>query len=71
MKKIPKTDEDYVVFYAKKLRTDKNIFKHQKIFIESQMIASRTFFQNLFKFGSFKKQARQYLKKRGLIEKAN
>ena len=63
-----KTDMDYVVLYAEKLREDNSIFKQQKTFIESQMKSSKDMFRNLFGKGEVcKKKARVYLKSRDLI----
>jgi hypothetical protein len=66
--KIPKTDLDYVEIYAENLRDNPKLFNQQKVFIESQMKSSRSFFQNLFKGKDFKTEARKYLKGRGLIK---
>jgi hypothetical protein len=68
LKKIPKTDEDYILLYAEELNSNPSeIFKQQKILIDSQMISSRSFFQNLFKGKNFKEEARKYLRERNLI----
>lgn len=61
-----KTDMDFVELYAQRLKEDNSLFKQQKILIESQMKSSKSFFRNMFG-KNFKKGAREYLKKRGLI----
>ena len=60
------TDLDYVSIYAKKLKEDNKYFKQQKMLIESQLKASQSLFKNTFK-ENFKKEAREYIKARGLI----
>jgi len=65
---IPKTDLDYVEFYAAKLREDSSLFKQQKMLIESQLRSSSDLFKKKFGLNDFEKQARIYLKKIGLIE---
>ena len=68
LKKIPKTDEDYIVLYAKELnRNPREIFRQQKTLIDSQIVSSRSFFQNLFKGKNFKEEARKYLRERKLL----
>ena len=57
---------DYVKLYAERLKNDNSIFAEQKSLIESQMKSSSSFFSNAFK-GNFKKQAREYLRKAGLL----
>jgi hypothetical protein len=67
-KKIPQTDEDYIILYAEELnRNPKAIFSQQKMLIDSQIKSSRSFFQNLFNGKDFKTEARKYLKERGMI----
>ena len=64
---IPKTDLDYVEFYANKLKKDNSIFRKQKIFIESQLKSSSSLFKNTFGTGKkFKINARKYIKNIGL-----
>jgi hypothetical protein len=60
------TDMDYVVLYAKRLREDSSLFVQQKKLIDGQIRASNELFRNAFG-KNFKKNAREYLKKRGLI----
>ena len=60
------TDLDYIKLYAEKLKQDNSHFFQQKIFIESQFKASQSLFRNAFK-DNFKKEAREYLRKRELI----
>jgi hypothetical protein len=68
LKKIPETDDDYILLYAEELKTNPaEIFKQQKILIDSQIISSQSFFRNLFKGKNFKVEARKYLKARGMI----
>jgi len=64
----PVTDMDYVELYAKKLKEDKRHFEQQKVIIESQMESSISVFRNMFGEGEeFKANARDYLKKMGII----
>lgn len=65
-----KTDMDFVELYANRLKNDARLFAQQKILIESQMKASQSFFKNAFG-KNFKKGARDYLKKMGLIKFKN
>ena len=67
LKKIPKTDLDYVELYAKALRENPKLFEQYKMLINSQIKSSRSFFQNRFKGKDFKTEARKYLKARGVI----
>ncbi|MBU0907072.1 MAG: hypothetical protein KKE05_02845 [Nanoarchaeota archaeon] len=68
MKKLL-TDLDYVRLYAEKMRRDNSLFEQQKVLIESQLQSSRSLFQNTFGIGAeFKKNAREYLRKVGLIK---
>jgi len=65
---IPKTDLDYVEFYAEKLKSDNSVFRQQKKLIESQLKSSSETFRTLLGAGpDFKKNARAYLKKIRLI----
>ena len=66
---IPKKDIDYVALYAAQLKEDSSFFRQQKSFIESQYKASRSLFRNMFGSGEmYKKNARAYLKKLGIIK---
>ena len=66
--KPPVKDLDYVELYAKKLRENSSLFKQQKKLIESQMHSSSSVFRKMFLTGNdFKINAREYLKKIGLI----
>lgn len=67
IKKIPKTDLDYVELYAENLKTNPKLFEQQKMLINSQIKSSKSFFQNLFKGKDFKTEARKYLRARGMI----
>lgn len=63
-----KKEIDYVTYYAERLREDNSIFKQQKMLIESQMKASQELFRKMFGTGEeFKRNARKYLRERGLI----
>ena len=63
---IPRTDLDYVEFYAEKLRADNRYFAQQKLLIESQLQSSRELFRQ--RFGKdFKRNARIYLREIGLL----
>ncbi len=64
----PKTDMDYVVLYAEKLKTDNSLFKQQKKLIESQLRGSHSLFRNMFSGKDFKKNTGEYLRERGLLE---
>ena len=64
--KTPVKDLDYVVLYAKKLKSNSSLFKQQKRLIESQMKSSREIFSKAFA-GDFKLNARRYLQGIGLI----
>ncbi|MBU1051121.1 MAG: hypothetical protein KJ718_01050 [Nanoarchaeota archaeon] len=67
--KKPIKDMDYVKLFAEKLKKDNSLFKQQKMLIESQLQASRSLFRNMFGTGEeFKKNARIYLRKVGLIK---
>jgi hypothetical protein len=61
------TDLDYVEMYAERLRKDNRLFAQQKMLIDSQMRASRSFFSSMLSGPDFKRQAREYLKKVGLL----
>ena len=61
-----KTNEEYVIFYARQLKENKKYFKQQKIIIDSQIKSSREIFGK--KFGkNFKENARKYLREIGLL----
>ena len=62
----PQTDLDYVILYAKTLARDNSHFEQQKKLIDSQMQISREMFRKMFG-KDFKKNARIYLRKRGII----
>ena len=63
-----KDDLDYVEFYAEKLKNDNRFFSQQKMLIESQMRASSSLFRKMFGKNNFESNARQYLRKVGLLE---
>ena len=65
---IPKSDIDYVEFYALKLKKNNKFFKDHKKFIESQYKGSSSLFRNKFGIGDeFKINARIYLKSMNLL----
>lgn len=65
---IPKTDLDYIEFYASKLKKDNSLFKQQKMLIESQLQSSSLLFKKMFGTQkNFKDNAREYLRGVGLI----
>ena len=65
---IPRTDSDYIEFYANKLKKDNSLFKQQKILIESQLHGSSDLFKKMFGTqNDFKINARKHLKSIGLI----
>jgi len=66
LKKIPRTDMDYVRIFAEKLKNNNTLFLQHKKLIDSQIKASRQLISNSFGKGiKFKKKARKYLKQRG------
>ena len=67
--KIPETDLDYVVLFANKLKEDASLFQQQKSLLESQYLASKSLFKNMFGEGEeYVKNARIYLRKIGVIK---
>jgi len=68
LKFIPKTDLDYVELYAEELKQKKDLFNQQRQFINNQIKASQSLFSNMFGKKNFKKNARQFLKERGIIK---
>jgi len=65
-KKVPVTDMDYVVLYARNLKMDNKHFRSHKMLIDSQIKSSNSFFKNMFGDGEeFKRKSREYLKKLG------
>jgi len=63
MKNKPKTDLDYVEFYAEELKKNPEIFKQQKELIESQLKSNSDLTKKRFSKKNFKSQVRDYLKK--------
>ncbi|MDP3698643.1 MAG: hypothetical protein Q8R47_03580 [Nanoarchaeota archaeon] len=59
-------DIDYVQLYAEKMKEDNTLFKQQKKLIEAQLHGSSSLFRKMFS-QNFKMQAREYLRKRGLL----
>ncbi len=68
LKKAPKADRDYVIFYAENLRADNSLFRQQKRLIDSQLRSSKSFFSNLLGTKNFNEKAREYLKNRKLLK---
>ncbi len=67
IKKIPKTELNYVEFYSKNLKRNPKLFAQQKMLIDSQIKASNSLFKNFGTEKKFKLNARKYLKGVGLI----
>ncbi len=65
-----KNEIDYVVLYAQKLKLNNQLFKQQKILIESQLKGSSSLFRNMFG-NNFKKKARAYLQKTDYLKPHN
>ena len=63
IKKIPKTNLDYVELYAENLK----LFEQQKMLIESQLFSSNQLAKKRFGTKNFKINAREHLKKIGLL----
>jgi hypothetical protein len=60
---------DYVELYATALKNNNKLFKQQKILIDSQLQSSSSIFRNMFGTGyEFKRKAREYLKRIGLLK---
>jgi hypothetical protein len=68
IKKIPKTDLDYVELYAENLKENPKLFEQHKMLIDSQIRASKSLFSNFGKGQEFKLNARKYLRGVGLLE---
>jgi len=66
MKKIPKTDLDYVEFYAENLKANPEFFKQQKDLIESQLASSSVLTKKRFSKDDFKLKVRAHLKEMGI-----
>ena len=65
----PTTDMDYVELFAQKLKANANLFRQQKMLIESQLHSSWELFGKMFGTGEgFKTKARSYLKGLGVLE---
>ena len=68
LKFIPKTDLEYVEFYSNELKKNNSFFEQQKRLINSQIRSSKSLFLKTFGKGEmFKKNARDYLKGRGIL----
>ena len=63
----PKTDLEYVEFFAIMLHQDNSLFVQQKRFIEAQFTSSSSLFRNMFAGEDFKTEARKYLRKMGRL----
>lgn len=67
--KRPVEDSDYVELYANSLKENNEFFKQHKMLINSQILASRQIFKKkLGESEDFKKNARDYLRKLGILE---
>ena len=62
LKFTPKTDEDYIKLYAESLKKNPELFKQQKMLIDSQIKASRSLFKTFGKEEEFKLNSRRYLR---------
>jgi hypothetical protein len=58
---------EYVDRYAEQLKVDNTLFVQQRMLIESQLQSSASFFSNAFAGQDFKREARKYLKQRGIL----
>ncbi|MBI2133415.1 hypothetical protein HYU11_01895 [Candidatus Woesearchaeota archaeon] len=58
---------DYIRLHAEKIRKDSRHFAQQKMLIDSQIQASRSFFQRKFSGKDFNTEARKHLKGIGLL----
>jgi len=68
LKVVPKTDLDYVEFYSNEIKENNILFEQQKKLINAQIKASKELFLRTFGKGKlFKKNARDYLRQRGII----
>ena len=59
LKSIPKTDLDFVEFYAEELKNNNDLFSQQKVIIDSQIKASLSLFSNMFGTKNFKKKSKR------------
>lgn len=66
IKKVPKTDLDYVEFYAENLKINPKFFRQQKDLIESQMTSSSVLAKKRFSKDDFKLKVRAHLKEIGV-----
>ena len=66
LKKIPKTDLDYIVVYAEKLKENPKFFKQQKELIETQLSSSAALAKQRFSKENFKTEVRAHLKEIGV-----
>ena len=64
---IPKTNLDYVEFYARKLKDDNALFEQQRMLINSQLQSSSAVFSKMFEGKDFKAEARKYLRSIGKV----
>ena len=62
-----KSDLDYVVLYAEKLKRDNRLFVQQKKLIEAQLKGSSELIKKRFR-GNFKENVRKYLRAVGLLK---
>jgi len=68
LKQIPKTDLDYVIFYAEELKENPKFFAQQKELIDSQLTASSELTKKRFSKKDFKNNVRKHLREIGLIK---
>ena len=66
--KKPKSDLDYVEFYAEKLKENPKFFIQHRSIINSQIKGSISLFEYLGKGEIFKKNARKYLEGIGKVQ---
>ncbi len=69
--KCPKSDLDYIEFYAENLKKDNLLFKQQANLIHAQLKSSSSLFRNMFSGKDFKVNARKYLRERLIIKSIN
>jgi hypothetical protein len=66
-KQIHLRELEFVESFAKRLKNDNSLFQLQKQLIESHLHSLDNYFKNKFGDKNFKENAREYLKKIGLI----
>ncbi|MCX6750023.1 MAG: hypothetical protein NTZ83_01045 [Candidatus Pacearchaeota archaeon] len=68
LKQIPKTDLDYVILYAEKLKENPKFFVQQKELIDSQLTASSELTKKRFSKTDFKNSVRKHLREIVIIQ---